>query len=85
SLTVATRGEAPCGPDALLVIASTAVRGDDEACWHHALREHAPAGPRLAALLVEAALRAGPAGEDLLAVVVRRRPDHRGEPAVPGP
>lgn len=78
SLAVATRGEAALGPDALLVIASTAVRGDDEARWHRALRELAPAGPRLAALLVDAAARAGVADEDLLAVVVRRRPERGG-------
>ena len=84
SLTVATRGSAPFADGALLVIASTAVHGGDEARWHHALRELAPAGPRLAALLVDAAHRAGPADEDLLAVVVRRRPDHRGEPPIQG-
>lgn len=77
SLTVATRGSASFGADALLVIASTAVHGDDEARWHRALRELAPTGPRLAALLVEGAHRAGPALEDLLAVVVRLRPDRR--------
>lgn len=73
SLTVATRGEAAFEPDALLVIASTAVRGEDEARWGRTLRELAPAGPRLAAMLVDAAASAGPAAEDLLAVVVRRR------------
>jgi hypothetical protein len=83
SLTVATRGEAATGEDTLLVIASTAVHGAEEARWHAALRDCAPAGPRAAALLVEAALRAGPADEDLLAVVVRRRLDRRAEPAAP--
>ncbi len=79
SLTVATRGEAAFPADALLVIASTAVRGDDEARWPQQLRELAPAGPRLPAMLVDAAARAGAVHEDLLAVVVRRRPERPSE------
>jgi len=73
SLAVATRGQAAFDDDALLVIASTEVHGDGEARWQQALRELAPAGPRLAAMLVDAAARAGLVREDLLAVVVRRR------------
>lgn len=79
SLTVATRGEAALPEEALLVIASTAVRGEDDARWARRLRELAPAGPRLAALLVDEATRGGAAQEDLLAVVVRRRPERRSE------
>jgi hypothetical protein len=75
SLAVATRGEAAFDDGALLVIASTEVHGDEEVRWQQALRELAPAGPRLAALLVDAAARAGVVHEDLLAVVVRRRPE----------
>jgi hypothetical protein len=85
SLTVATRGEAAFPDEALLVIASTAVRGDDEARWQEALRELAPAGPRLAAMLVDAAARAGAVHEDLLAVVVRRRPERRSETLIRPP
>ncbi len=79
SLITATRGETPLPPDALLVIASTALRGADPGRWESSLRELAPAGPRLAAVLVEAALRNGAPHEDFLAVVVRQRPDRRGE------
>jgi hypothetical protein len=85
SLTIATRGEAAFPDDALLVIASTAVRGDDEARWQQQLRELAPAGPRVAAMLVDAAARAGGVYEDLLAVVARRRPERRGEASIPRP
>ena len=82
SLVVATRGQAAFGDEALLVVASTEVHGHDAARWQRALRELAPAGPRLAGMLVEAAARGGAVSEDLLAVVVRRRPEHgarRGE------
>ena len=79
SLAVATRGEAPFGDEALLVIASSEVHGDDAARWQRSLRELAPAGPGLPAMLVDAAARAGAVHEDLLAVVVRRRPERRGE------
>ncbi len=78
--SVALRGEAEFSDTALLVIASTGTRGDDEARWHALLREHAPAGTRLAALLVDAAAKRGPAYDDLLAVVVRlRRTDRRSQ------
>jgi hypothetical protein len=85
SLTIATRGEAALPDGALLVIASTAVRGDDEARWPRQLRELAPAGPRLAAMLVDAAARAGAVEEDLLAVVVRRRPERPSEALLRAP
>ncbi len=80
SLTQATRGETQLPHDSLLVIASTAVRGNDEARWQAALCEQAPAGPRLATVLVDAALRRGDLHEDFLVVVVRQRPDRRSEP-----
>jgi len=67
------RGAAPLGPDAVLVVASSGVRGGDASAWYDAVRAHAAAGPRLAGVLVEAAASRGPSGEDLLAVVVRQR------------
>ncbi len=80
SLVTATRGDTALPPDSLLVIASTAVRGDDEAAFESTLRDQAPAGPRLAQLLVENAAKRGDQHEDLLAVIVRQRPDRRSEP-----
>jgi len=82
SMNQATRGESRLPHDSLLVIASTAVRGDDEQRWQGALREQAPAGPRLATVLVEGALRRGDLHEDFLVVVVRQRPDRRSEPVI---
>ena len=82
SLTTATRGETKLPHDSLLVVASTAVRGEDEERWQITLREQAPAGPRLATVLVEAAQRRGDLHEDFLAVVVRQRPDRRSEPVM---
>ena len=82
SLVVAQRGETPLPADSLLVIASTSVRGADEAKWNKALAEQGPAGSRLASVLVEAALRAGEPSEDLLAVVVRQRADRLSKPIV---
>jgi len=82
SMTQATRGETSLPHDSLLVIASTAVRGDDEQRWQASLREQAPAGPRLATVLVDAALRRGDLHEDFLVVVVRQRPDRRSEPVI---
>lgn len=73
SLVAATRGETALDADSLLVIASTAVRGDDEARWQQVLADQAPAGSRLASVLVDTVLRAGKPPEDLLAVVVRLR------------
>ncbi len=78
SVAVATRGTTPLSPDVLVVIASTALRGDDDGPWSARLREHAAAGPGLATLVVEHALRGTDARaphEDLLAVVVRQRAD----------
>ncbi len=82
SLVTATRGDTALHPDSLLVIASTAVRGDDEQRFEASLCEQAPAGPRLAQLLVEMAVKRGDSDEDLLAVIVRQRPDRRSEPVM---
>jgi hypothetical protein len=82
SLVVAQRGETPFPTDALLVIASTSVRGQDELRWNKALAEQGPAGTRLASVLVEEALRAGTPTEDLLAVVVRQRNDRLSKPLI---
>ena len=82
SLVVAQRGETPFLHDSLLVIASTSVRGDDEANWTKLLSEQGPAGSRLASVLVEQASRAGGPPEDLLAVVVRQRSDRLSKPIV---
>jgi len=73
SLVTATRGQVAFPPDMLLVIASSAVRGEDEQIWERALRERSPAGIRLASSLVDLANRRGTQAEDLLAVVVRQR------------
>ncbi len=82
SMVAATRGETALDADSLLVIASTAVRGDDEARWQQVLADQAPAGSRLASVLVDSVLRAGKPTEDLLAVVVRQRaPGGLGTPA----
>ena len=73
SLAGASRGQSTLAPDTLLVVASTALRGTDDAHWHAQLREAAFASGRLATVLVEDALRRGTPSEDLLAVVVRAR------------
>ena len=73
SLTIATRGTTPLPIDTLLVVASSALRGEDDDRWQHTLREHAPASGRLASVLVENSLRTRDPSEDLLAVVVRSR------------
>jgi hypothetical protein len=74
------RGEAPFGPDRMLVVASTGVRGSASRAWYGALRAHRAAGSRLAALLVDAVADHGTASEDLLAVVIRSRGDvERGD------
>jgi hypothetical protein len=57
-------------PGALLVIASSGLRGDDDAAWSAQLVELAPAGGSLAQVMVD---RAGARDADLLAVVVRAR------------
>jgi hypothetical protein len=59
--------------DSLLVIASTAVRVPDTEGWHVVLRELAPAGKRLASVLLDHAGKRSTRDEDLLAVVVRQR------------
>ncbi len=71
SLHAARRGEAAYPPDTLLVVASTALRGDDDEAWQQKLVAVAPLRPRLAVALVEGALERGEPAEDLLAVVVR--------------
>jgi hypothetical protein len=80
SLVTATRGISALPSDSLLVIASTNVRGVNEDAFVSLIRDQAPAGPRLAQVLVETATKRGPIEEDLLAVVVRQRPDRRSEP-----
>ncbi len=83
SLNVATRGTTPLPPQALLVVASTGLRGEDDVPWNLRLREHAGAGPRLATVLVESSLGEAKAPrEDLLAVVVRQRADRRSVPVI---
>jgi hypothetical protein len=82
SLSLATRGTTRLPPDTLLVVASSALRGDDQDRWQVTLRALARMGPKLATALVEGALRRGEPGEDLLAVVVRLRPDRRSEPVM---
>jgi hypothetical protein len=81
SLVVAQRGEHAFPADSLLVIASTSVRGEDESTFTRVLADQAPAGSRLASVLVEQALRNAPK-EDLLAVVVRLRSDRHSRPIV---
>jgi GAF domain-containing protein len=73
SLTVATRGSTPLPVDSLLVVVSSAVRGDYADRWSEIVRDNASASGRLASVLVELVLRAGEPAEDLLAVVVRAR------------
>ncbi|HTL34515.1 MAG TPA: SpoIIE family protein phosphatase [Kofleriaceae bacterium] len=73
SLTAAIRGQAALHPDTLLIVASTGLRGADDADWETKLQMMAPASGRLASVLVDSALKAGEPTEDLLAVVVRAR------------
>lgn len=73
SLHAARRGEVAYPPNSLVVVASTALRGDDDEQWRNKLLELVPARGRLATALVEHALAAGEPAEDLLAVVVRSR------------
>ena len=72
SLEIATRGNTKLTPGSQVVIASTGLRADDDIVWMGQVRAAAPAGPRLASVLVEAALGRGEPHEDLLAVVVRQ-------------
>lgn len=74
SLHAARRGVTGYVADTLLVVASTALRGEDDKAWEQRLLEAAPASGRLVGVLVEQALVAGDPAEDLLAVVVRARP-----------
>jgi len=67
------RGDAPLGPDHILVVASSGVRGSASSAWYGALRDPDAAGARLAALLVDAVADHGTASEDLLAVVIQAR------------
>ena len=85
SLVVAQRGETALPPDSLLVIASSAVRGSDDDAWQRTLATQAPAGVRLAAMLVDAARGGGQPAEDLLAVVVRQRTDRPSRPLMTRP
>jgi hypothetical protein len=70
SLAIATRGSTKLPPDALVLIASSGLRGDN---WERTLRDLVPSGPKLGVQLVERAAKRELA-EDLLAVVVRLRP-----------
>lgn len=72
SLHAARRGEAAYPRDTVLVVASTALRGDEDVGWEQRVLEIASAN-RLAHMLVERALERGEPAEDLLAVVVRTR------------
>lgn len=74
TLHAPARGEAALPPEAALVVASATVCGADPARWEAVVREQAPAGARLATVLVDIALRRGDVSEDLLAVVVHHRP-----------
>jgi len=73
SLEIATRGVSKLTAGSQVVIASTGLRADDEILWMGIVRAAAPAGPRLASVLVDEALARGEPYEDLLAVVVRQR------------
>jgi len=73
SMRGASRHSAQLPPDTLLVVASSALRGQDDTAWQTHLRESAFASGRLASVVVEAALKRGEPREDLLAVVVRAR------------
>ncbi len=74
SLHAARRGVTGYVADTLLVVASTALRGEDDKAWESRLLESAPTSTRLASVLVDQSLKAGDPLEDLLAVVVRARP-----------
>ncbi|MEO8700027.1 MAG: SpoIIE family protein phosphatase [Kofleriaceae bacterium] len=76
----AARGTTKLSPGALLVVASSGLRGEDTAAWSARVGEAAPAGPRLASVLVDGAGKIP--REDLLAVVVRERMDRRSEPVM---
>jgi hypothetical protein len=69
------RGQRPLPADSLLVVTSSAVREPDNERWATVLREHSPAGARLATVLLDYANKRGKSEEDFLAVVVRQRPN----------
>jgi hypothetical protein len=73
SMSGAKKYTAMLPADTLVVVASTALRGTDDAKWEAHLREMAPASGRLATVLVDMAVRREATSEDLLAVVVRAR------------
>ncbi len=79
SLEIATRGVTKLTPGSQVVIASTGLRDDDDIVWMGLVRAAAPAGPRLASVLVDGALARGEPNEDLLAVVVRQQPQPRSQ------
>lgn len=68
------RGAAGLLADQLLILASSGVYGGAPA-WRSAVSDAAVLGARLAGRIVDAAAAGGQPGEDLLAVVVRRRGD----------
>jgi hypothetical protein len=78
---VTTRGTARLPAGALLVVVSTALRPVDDDAWLEALAVVAPAGRRLANVLVEQSIELAPVpAEDLLAIVVRERLERRSVP-----
>ena len=81
-LGATARGESLLAHDHLLVVASRAVRGEDEERWRTSLIDQATAGPRLAQVLVDQAQKRGDLHEDFLAVVVRQRPDRTSKPVL---
>jgi hypothetical protein len=70
AIELADTGARALPADTLLVVASSALRGDDGERWRERVRDLAPASGRLASVLVEKA--ANPT-DDALAVVVRAR------------
>ena len=73
SLHAARRGQDTYAADSVLVVASTALRGDDDGKWEQRLLDVVPGSGRIANVLVSRALEAAEPAEDLLAVVVRSR------------
>jgi GAF domain-containing protein len=72
-LGTAARGTSSLPAGGLVVVASTGLRGTDNARWAAQLREAAFASGRLATVVVDDAVRRGAPASDLLAVVVRAR------------
>lgn len=73
SLVIEARGTAQWPPGAVLAVASSGTRGDDDGAWAARVRAATGAGPRLPRVVVEQALAAGAPTDDLLAVVVYQR------------